>query len=173
MIQRMMRAGVVTRRAGQRVLRLVLHNPQALILAGIILLSTASYTAGVLLNEARYRLSGQSQQLIGAVNHALSKKLTLDTQLGSYRFNAAGITPEMTGESDPTKVAALLASQKQQTGGGGEKSENLYSLDLPLDPKKGTTVYDSNSKTSFKIVPQFDIDTGRLEDQGRKPFWRA
>ena len=157
-------AGGLTRRVGERVWRLALHNPTALLLAGVILLSTVSYTAGVLLNEARYRLDGQSQQLIGAANLHLAKKLKLDRQFGSYRFNAESITPEMTGESDPAKVAALLANQKQQAGGGGEKTENLYSLDLPLDPKKGTTVYDSNSKTSFKIVPQFDIDTGRSEN---------
>ena len=145
-------------------MRAMLYRPHVLLLVGVILLSSLSYTAGVLLNEARYHLTDRSQQLIGKVNHNLAKKVSLDQRLGAYRFNAGVITPEMTNESDPAKVAALLASQKQQTGGGGADTKNLYALDLSIDPKKGTTVYDTNSKTSFKIVPEFAMDNGRSED---------
>ena len=135
------------------------YRPQFLLLAGVVLLSTLSYTAGVLLNEARYRLSEPSQHLIGKVNHALTKKLTLDSQLASYRFNAENITPDMTGETDPAKVAMLLAHQKQQTG-AATADENLYSLDLPINPKRGTTIYDRNTRSSIKLTPDYSLSQG-------------
>jgi N-acetylneuraminic acid mutarotase len=144
----------------------VSHNPRALTLAIIMILSIGAYTADILINEAKYRLSTQSVKLIGGVNDALADKISLDKNTDTYRFNAENISPEMTGEKDPAAVAAMLSSQKQQTGGGSKDSENLYSLDLPIDPAKGTTIYDSNSKTSFKLIPEFAMNAGR-SGQGR------
>lgn len=142
----------------------VTHHPKALFLAGVMLGSFVGYTVSVLVTEASYRLSDESVQLIGDVNTALAGKLKLDKNVGAYRFNADSITPEMAGESDPSKIAALLASQKQQTGGGSKGSQNLYALDLPVDPSEGTKVYDVNSKTSFKLIPEFDMGAGRSEE---------
>jgi N-acetylneuraminic acid mutarotase len=126
--------------------------------------STAAYITSILITESHYRLSKDSTQLIGTINSALAKKIKLDQSTGTYRFNAENISPDMMSETDPAKVAVMLASQKQQTGGGGKDTKNLYSLDLPIDPQKGTAVYDSNSRTSFKLIPQFAIDKGRSED---------
>jgi hypothetical protein len=97
--------------------RVALHNPRALTLAVIMLLSTAAYTADVLLNEARYRLSTQAVRLVGEVNHSLSKKISLDQNMGDYRFNAENKSPDMTNEEDPAAVAAMHSSQKKQKGG--------------------------------------------------------
>jgi len=115
------------------------------------------------MTEARYRLSKNATQLIGNASPTLAKKIKLDQATETYRFNPEGISPDMTKETDPAKVATLLASQKQQTGGSGENTKNLYSLDLPIDPKQGTVVYDSDSKTSFKLIPEFGLDEGRSE----------
>ena len=145
---------------------IAMHRPKALFLVGIILGSFLGHSISVMMTEARYRLSNGSIQLIGEVNLSLADKLKLDKNAGAYRFNADAITPEMTGESDPAKVAALLASQKRQTGGGGKETQNLYSLDLPIDPSQGTKIYDINSKTSFKLIPEFEMGLGRTE-QGR------
>lgn len=142
---------------------IAMHHPKALFLAGIIVGSLLGHTVSVLVTEASYRLSNESTQLIGEANPALAEKLKLDKNIGAYRFNAVSITPEMTGEDDPAKVAALLANQKQQTGGGSKDSKNLYSLDLPIDPNSGTKVYDINSKTSFKLIPEFEMGAGRSE----------
>jgi hypothetical protein len=141
-----------------------MHHPKALFLVGLILGSYFGHTVSVLMMEAKYRIGDQSVQLLGEVNYSLANKLKLDKNVDAYRFNANSVTPEMTGETDPTKVAALLASQKQQTGGGGKDSKNLYALDLPIDPSQGTKVYDVNSKTSFKIIPEFSMGAGRSED---------
>jgi N-acetylneuraminic acid mutarotase len=143
---------------------IISHNPRALFLALVMIMSIIGYGVGVFITEAQYRLSSQSLSLIGTVNKNLAKKVVLDKNLAAYRFNAESITPEMTGETDPSKVAALLMSQKQQTGGGGADTKNLYSLDLPLDPSKGTKIYDSNSKTSFKLIPEFSMNEGRNEN---------
>ena len=151
-------------RAVRRAWAVALHRPKALFLAGIIIGSCVGHTVSVLVTEASYRLSAESVQLIGGVNGALARKLELNKNTGTYQFNAASITPEMAGETDPSKVAALLSSQKQQTGGGGKNSKNLYALDLPIDPSKGTKVYDVNSKTSFKLIPEFDMGAGRSEE---------
>lgn len=148
----------------RRSLLIVAHHPKALFLAGIMIGSFFGYTISILMTEASYRLTSQSTQLIGGANRTLADKLKLDKNLGAYRFNAESVTAEMTGETEPSKIAALLASQKQQTGGAGKDSRNLYSLDLPIDPSAGTKVYDINSKTSFKLIPEFDMGAGRSQD---------
>ncbi len=147
----------------RRAWKIAVHHPKALFLAGVIIGSFLGHTVSVMITDASYRLSDKSVQLIGGANKNLTDKLKLDKNTGTYRFNADAVTPEMSGETDPSKIAAMLSSRQQQTGGGSKDSKNLYALDLPIDPTQGTKIYDTNSKTSFKLIPEFEMGAGRTE----------
>lgn len=106
----------------------------------------------------RYKLSQDTLQLVGKHNQALASKLTLNQQAGAYEFNKDAVK-----EFNPKDPSSM------QVGGADDKSKSLYSLDVSVDPKKGVTFYDSNSKLGFKLVPQFNALPARTE-QGRIVF---
>ena len=146
------------------------NRPAIIALAALVLFGSVSYQFGIMIQSQRYSLSREVQHLVGDVNPNLASKLKLDQEKDTYVFNGGVEKPtsaSLDGGPDP---AAALASLKQQTGGGGKKSDNLYALDVPLDPKKGVTYYDKNLKLSFKTTPQFDLSTARADEDGRLVF---
>ena len=157
----------VTLRA-RRAVRVVTYHPKALMFATLILASAVAYPVEVYLQQQRYSLGSDVEALVGKVNPNLANKLKLNEETAVYEFNGGVVKEQAPGsQTDPT---AVLESMKQNTGGGGAASRNLYALDVPLDPKKGVSYYDKNLKLSFTATPQFDLSSGRADDNGRLVF---
>jgi hypothetical protein len=110
------------------------------------------------LTNRRYRLSTDTLNLVGDNNQALSSKLKYNSQTQTYEFNKEAIK-----EYNPAEA------MQKQAGGADENTKLLYSLDVPMDPKKGVTYHDVNSQLSFKLIPQFTSLPGKTE-QGRIVF---
>ena len=108
----------------------------------------------------RYSLDNRSRALVGIANQNLSKKFSYDVQKRTYVFNA---NQKITSESElPVEVQLM----RKQIGGGGSKDNTLYSVDLPVELNQGIAYFDNNLGLSFKLIPDFKIGSGKLE-QGR------
>lgn len=146
-----------------RTRKLSSHRLQAL--AGVILIVfslLASLPINDWLTAKKYHLNDASLQVIGKAKPELASKLVLNVKSGVYEFNAANKKPaegSSSTSSDPNEVARQL--QKQQSVVGSSKDANLYSLDLPTNPKQGISIYDNNANLSIKLIPKFDQSAGR------------
>jgi hypothetical protein len=115
--------------------------------------------------QERYRLDDNIVRLVGEPNPNLVRKFTFDPQKDWWQFNREGIkaaSQNVSGEAGGAQAA--LAAMKSQLGGGGAKSDSLYSVDLPTDGMKGVKYYDNNTDLSFSMVPQFDVHDGQVRD---------
>lgn len=135
-------------------------------LAALILLSLSIPIANELAAQSLYRLDDSTIHLVGATNPNLARKFTFDPQHDQWQFNREGIkpVPRNAGSVGAGATADALAAMRAQLGGGGSKSDSLYSVNLPTDGKKGVTYYDNNTDLSFAMVPQFDVRAGQVRD---------
>lgn len=106
------------------------------------------------LSASRYKLSGETLKVIGSAKPELANKLAFNGKEGLYQFNPEA---KISDSDNPEDVARRL----QQNVTGNAKDKGLYSLDLSLDSKKGMTIYDNNSRLSFKLIPKFNQAQGR------------
>lgn len=138
------------------------YNPRALVMLAILVGVSLLNPLWQVLDHRRYQLSHEASEIVGPANKHLAEKISLNAAERKFEFNASAKNAQP--ESDnPEEVAARLAHQ-QQTGGAGKDDENLYALDLPIDPTEGATFYDTNTQTSFSMTPQFAKGEGRSEN---------
>lgn len=138
------------------------YNPRALVMLTILVGVSLLNPLWQVLDHRRYQLSREASEIVGPANKHLAEKISLNTAERKFEFNASAKTAQPAGDN-PEEIAAQLA-HKQQTGGAGEEDENLYALDLPIDPTEGTTFYDTNTQTSFTMTPQFAKGEARSEN---------
>jgi len=131
-------------------------------LAGVALI-VFSALAGLPINNwltaKKYQLNGETMKVIGKAKPELAKKLVFNSKDNVYQFNAEA---KKTDSDKPEDVAKRL----QQNVTGDTTNKGLYSLDLSVDSKQGMTIYDNNSRLSFKLIPKFEQGEGR-KVQGR------
>jgi N-acetylneuraminic acid mutarotase len=124
--------------------------------------------------EQTYRLTRESAALLGH-NTNLADKLAFDNKSDVYRFNADAVdtanknlaSSSPSASTDPASggvpdaVKAQLAMQ-QNVGASDKKDKQLYGVDLPVNPNKGITVADTNTKLSFTMTPNFPLNEARV-----------
>jgi hypothetical protein len=124
--------------------------------------------------EQTYRLTRESAALLGH-NTNLADKLAFDNKSDAYRFNADAVdtanknlsSSSPSASADPAtggvpeEVKAQLAMQ-QNVGASDKKDKQLYGVDLPVNPNKGITVADTNTKLSFTMTPNFPLNEARV-----------
>lgn len=129
-----------------------------LALAGLMLFSSVLPTVQFLLQSRQYTLSPAVKALVGTPNKNLASKIAYKAASDSWQFNADGIP---IGNSIQSAGMPSLNDLKAQIGGGGEKDNSLYAVDMPTSGKKGVTYYDTNTNLSFTLVPTFQVGDGK------------
>ncbi len=118
-----------------------------------------------------YQLTPAQQKVVGTVNKNLDKKFSYDSQGQQWQFNKEGQAVRATelaraqgGSADAPGMMQVLKRLQMQSkvGGGGAKSESLYSVNLPSDPKKGIQYFDNNTGLSFAMKPKFESQVGKV-----------
>ena len=141
------------------------------LLALLILTQAVLPTVGWLIDKNLYQLSDDALRVVGSANQNLSAKFTYDEATKSWMFNKEGKAlkasqiAEQQGQS-AANVASALSQLQAKVGGGGKKSESLYSVKLPTDAKEGVKFYDNQTSQSFSMIPQFTTGIGK-KWQGR------
>lgn len=123
-----------------------------------MLFSSVLPTVQFLLQSRQYTLSPDVKALVGAPNNNLASKIAYQAASDSWQFNADGIP---IGDGVQSASMPSLNNLKAQIGGGGEKDDSLYAVDMPTSGKKGVTYYDTNTNLSFTLVPTFQVGDGK------------
>lgn len=131
-------------------------------LTGLVLFSACIPTINTILKNQPYHLSDEVRALVGKPNKALASKLSYNADKDSWQFNKDGVPID--SNTAQTAEMPSLAQLKAQLGGGGEKDESLYAVDMPSDGRKGVTYYDTNTNLAFTLKPQFNVAQLRKSD---------
>ncbi len=124
---------------------------------------------GFIHDVEQYTLSAQAEKVVGSANPNLSQKFAYDAEKRAWSFNKAGKAVQAASiaqqqGTDAEGVSEALGQLRKQVGGGGEKDDSLYSVDLPLDASSGITFYDNQAGQSFTMTPDFEMQEGKLWD---------
>ncbi len=142
--------------------RLYRQRAFRLLVVAIVILSIGIPVLQNVLENARYRLTAADVALVGHSNSNLDKKLTFDATKQLYQFNKAGLRQAQQAANPTNPVAKLMSAKVGNPS--GKNSQQLYSVDLPVDLRQGITIYDNNTGLNFKIIPNFDSAPGKLVD---------
>lgn len=137
-------------------------------IAGVLVLSATVPTVLTILKNQSYQLSDAILRVVGTPNQNLANKITYNAQKDSWQFNQSDI-PIGSGTGNSTTQQAdmpSVADLKSQIGGGGQKDESLYAVNMPTSGSQGVTYYDTNTDLSFSLVPEFSVGEGRTSKQG-------
>jgi len=136
--------------------------------AVVLLISVAIPTLQWVLSANIYALTPEMEQVVGSKNPNLSAKFSFDSSKQLWQFNKDGNAAQAEAiakqqGSDPADVAGALKGLKaKQVGGSGKEDVSLYSVDLPVKGEQGAVYYDNQTNLSFKMIPQFEMQDGKL-----------
>jgi len=108
-----------------------------LVVALFVLLEIATPLIMNVLESGRYKVDASTIGLVGKSNTKLSDNLKYDPKAKAYRFNPADET------NNPKVPPNKLQSH---VGDATEADQNMYSVDLPVDLKKGVSYHDSSTQ---------------------------
>lgn len=127
--------------------------------AGLIALGVFIPVWQELARAQRYALSNETIALVGSANQNITSKIEYNPQTAKFEFNGSSKMQTVDGVPQATLAA--------QTGGGGENSEQQYSVDVSRSLRDGVTYYENNLGVNFTLKPQFAALGGEKVDGGR------
>jgi len=132
-----------------------------LLLAVVVVLAAIIPTVNYIIASRQYALNDQIRSLVGSTSKNLAAKLTYDKEKASWMFNKGDIpvSQSLVGQSSVDIPTPNMLQSK--VGGAGKDDTSLYSVEMPQDPSKGNTYYDTNTRLSFSMVPQFPLSSGK------------
>ncbi len=134
----------------RRILNRILSSSFTLTLFILVLAIALSPILDMAMLESRYDLK-PAVKVLDSVNSKLASKITYDPSKQIYQFNKDAAN--QTDQSGP-----------HQRLGGEDGSSGLYGVDFSVDPSKGITIHDAESKIDMSFVPQFKTEDGKLKD---------
>lgn len=128
------------------------RQPVHLLLAFIIMISTAAPFISQQLSQKRYRINNEVAKLLGKQDPALASKLTEDSAKGTFNFNQDAIAKKKDNK-DPESMTL-----------GSNTDTNKPATTFTATKKGKVSITDVNTELSFSMTPDFSVSEGRMKD---------